>query len=183
MNPYTKEDAKREVGDSTDWIVGLEASIKKWEQRAEGDVLSYRRDSDCGLCFVTSNRGTFCSDCPCTMCLSMSEYEDEEILQILKNLRKEMTTIECNNCANFKPKEVPPFPNTLRTEDLEVGMLVENNHGSRHVILEEPGDKWFSLLFFRKGYVCKRQESLADNGCQPYPGGMWNRSNWLREVV
>ena len=87
---YTFEDAQREVGDSTDWSVGLEASIKKWEQRVEGDVNSYGRSTDCGLCLVAYNKAAPCADCPCAICGSLSDYSDEGVLQILKGLREEV---------------------------------------------------------------------------------------------
>ena len=88
-------------------------------------------------------------------------------------------------CANFKPKKSEsPFPNTLRTADLHKGMLVEDNLGEHMVIvelLEEPC-QWMKVFVFGNGYACEDIVSLADNGCQRYEGGGWNRRNWLREV-
>lgn len=95
---YTREDARIEVGTSTDWAIGLEASIKKWEQRAGGDTYSYSISEDCGLCFVADNRGlphACCTDCPCLICsLIDAYYSAEDILHYLRGLREEVRTDE-----------------------------------------------------------------------------------------
>lgn len=98
--PYTIEDARVEVGDSKDWPVGLEASIKKYEQRVAGNTGSYRKNQDCGLCIVADNRrllrfscpGCPCPGCPCTICKRLDVLNDEEILHYLENLREEVRT-------------------------------------------------------------------------------------------
>lgn len=54
--PYTFEDARAEVGKSTDWEMGRRASIKKWEQIAAGDEETYLRGDSCGMCFVVENQ-------------------------------------------------------------------------------------------------------------------------------
>lgn len=61
--PFTYEDAKRMVGDSTDWKIGLEASLKKWEQIEAGDSETYDIATRCGLCFVAYNRAESCLCC------------------------------------------------------------------------------------------------------------------------
>lgn len=83
--PYTRKDAVRKVGDSKDWSVGLEASIKKWEQIVGDDVDSYGRDELCGLCFVASNRKLICYGCPAQP-ICREDYSDEETLRALKKL-------------------------------------------------------------------------------------------------
>lgn len=90
--PYTRKDAEREVGTSTDWAIGLATSIKKWEQIVEGDVDSYDRDEFCGLCFVAANRGVVCHGCPSIPAcrLLFDEHSDKEILKALKKLWKEI---------------------------------------------------------------------------------------------
>jgi len=187
---YTLGDAKREVGNSTDLAIGLEASIKKWEQRVRGDLHSYTAYSACGLCFVrTNNRlaGPH-SDCPAyQFCQGPAPLLDNPpaMLQALKDLRKEVNKMgDCSKtCANFKVKKPgSPFPNTLRTADLYKGMLVEDSDGNRFIILEPLDNKWMKVLYFRRGYIGERRESFADNGCQPYSPLHWNQSRWLKEV-
>ena len=85
-------------------------------------------------------------------------------------------------CANFKPKNSPPFPDALRTADLKKGMLVVSNWNSRYVILEKPSNEWVKVLRFWTGYAQEDAISLADHGCEPDESGKWNPSNWLREV-
>ena len=90
--------------------------------------------------------------------------------------------MDCSKlCANFIPKREGPFPDTLRTKDLEKGMLVEDNHHSRYVILEL-GPKKMKVLSFHKGFVWETECYYSDRGCEPYSSGIWNQSNWLREV-
>lgn len=184
--PYTREDAKREVGNSKDWLVGLEASIKKWEQRVRGDVESYGRNKDCGLCFVADNRKLHCRDCPAyPFCCGISGQDGKEVLQALKNLRKELKKDCSKICANFKPKNESPFPEGLKTEDLKVGMVVRKGNvtGSIYTILEHPGEKSVRVLGVREGHKpTETWLSLPDNGCQPYQNGVWDLCSWLRKV-
>lgn len=118
--PYTRKDAIREVGDSMDWLVGLEASIKKFEQRVGGNVDSYSRHDHCGLCIVLHNKHLSCPgpDCPArSICRSsLGGQSDKETLQALKNLRKELKMDCSKRCANFEPKNESPFPEGLKTE-------------------------------------------------------------------
>lgn len=90
-------------------------------------------------------------------------------------------------CANFKPKQETPFPQGLRTADLEVGMVVtcgNRKNGFIYTILEKPGDKWLKVLSACPGFVPRETEiSLADHSCQPYEDGTWNHTNWLRKVI
>ncbi len=181
---YTEEDAKREVGNSTDWNVGLEASIKKWRQIVAGD-LSYGLKVDCGICFVKDNRGGDYLDCSCCPARAICgiDCNAKTKLQLLIDLRKEVNQMDCSKtCANFKTRDKSPFPGTLRTADLEKGMLVANNRGGRYVILELLDDHWMRVFKFCKGYAYEYKESLGDNGCQPYLSGKWNAINWLIEV-
>jgi len=95
---------------------------------------------------------------------------------------KEVKEMDCSKlCANFKPKSKPPFPNTLRTADLHKGMLVEDNRGSRYVIMELGNEK-MKVLTFHKGFVWETERYYSDSGCQPYRSGKWNETNWLHEV-
>ena len=86
----------------------------------------------------------------------------------------------CYDCVNYKAKG-SPFPGTLRTEDLEVGMLVVDNCGSRYVILGLGPEKMKGLSFHR-GFVWETERYYPDSGCQPYSSGKWSSSNWLKEV-
>lgn len=60
---YTEEDAIAEVGDSTDMLLGLRTSIKKWEQICRGDENSYGVSTNCGVCMVLENMGKSCEYC------------------------------------------------------------------------------------------------------------------------
>lgn len=99
-----------------------------------------------------------------------------------------MNEMDCSKyCANFKPKkQEPPFPQGLRTADLGVGMVVTQGNrdgGAIYAILESPGGKWLRVLRAYPGSTPRETKiSLGDMGCQPYEGGAWNRSHWLREV-
>lgn len=143
------------------------------------------RGVTCGLCLVAKNRNASCSSCPAKSICGDSFTIDspEATLQALKNIRKEFDPMDCSKlCANFKPKNESPFPEGLKTEDLRVGTLAENNYGARYVILELLNDRWMKVLLFGGGTVFEHETSFADNGCQPYEDGTWNQSNWLREV-
>lgn len=52
---YTVEDAKREIGPSTDWLLGLGVAIKKWEQIVGGNLGDYDIADCCGLCYIAMN--------------------------------------------------------------------------------------------------------------------------------
>jgi len=73
------------IGDSTDWPIGLRASIEKWEQE---DVHAYGRNTKCGLCMVVSNRGVSCYDCPADHICGKGYIDDslsaETVLQMLQ---------------------------------------------------------------------------------------------------
>ena len=81
---YTKEDAQREVGDSKDWLIGFDASIKKWEQRAKGNI-AYGGAESCGLCFVSRNRKVNCETCPLCFCIGLIHRDAQIVLQYLKD--------------------------------------------------------------------------------------------------
>ena len=65
---FTYNDAEEMVGDSTDYRVGMQASILKWEQiiREEyaGEDLQYGRSTECGLCLIANNLRAKCVECP-----------------------------------------------------------------------------------------------------------------------
>ena len=94
--------------------------------------------------------------------------------------------MDCSKvCANFKPRNESPFPEGLKTEDLNVGMVVRkgNVDGSIYTILEQPGDMWVQVLRAGSRHPPKETKiGLAHEGCQPYGSGAWNERNWLREV-
>lgn len=188
--PYIGEDARLDVGNSTDWLVGIESAIKKWKQRAV-NVTSYLRTEPCGICFVARNRGVTCSDCIAhTICRKIdSGASPKVILRLLEDLKREevkkMDEKMCSEfCADFKPK--PPFPQGLRTADLKRGMVVTNGDGRTgfiYTILEAPSPKWVKVLRALAGHTPLEQKiSLGDHGCQPYASGVWNQYSWLREV-
>lgn len=204
---YIQEDAIREVGNSTDWLVGLEASIKKYEQRVAGDVGSYQKTERCGLCFVAGNRGIDRSTC--THCLASSICAggvftidtSEEILQALKKLRKELDPMDCKDkCANYKPIEVKrptDHPNRIFAEDLRVGMVIRR-HGTGYqrrlvVILDESARRFYHLrhgnfvpsLQLLAGYEPEcRDLALAPSGLKPYDSdGSWDKGAWCEEVT
>jgi len=60
---YEIHDMEREVGNSKDWLVGLRASIKKWEQIVAGDGESYYKTQRCGLCQVDNMYNAGCRHC------------------------------------------------------------------------------------------------------------------------
>ncbi len=69
---YTKAEAKLEIGDSTDLLLGFDVSIRKWKQRTNGELEAYRAGEGCGLCMIIDNRRGFCSsDCPISPCQSL----------------------------------------------------------------------------------------------------------------
>ena len=82
---YTKAEAKLEVGDSTDWIVGFDVSIKKWEQRASGELKAYDIGDSCGLCMVVDNKHGLCDSCPIDPCRNIIWGDAKDVLQYLKN--------------------------------------------------------------------------------------------------
>lgn len=89
--PYTFEDAKAEVGESADWELGRQASIKKWEQIAAGDEDTYPQPFNCGLCFVCGNREIdLCKDCPahpvCDLFTPLRFADPQEVIDALKQL-------------------------------------------------------------------------------------------------
>ena len=95
--------------------------------------------------------------------------------------------MDCSkSCANFVPKTTEsPFTQGLRTSDLEVGMVVTegNRKGSIYTILEEPSGEWLKVLSAYRGDKPREKViSLTDRSCQPYENGVWNKTNWLREV-
>ena len=91
--PFTYADARELVGDSTDWTVGLCASLEKWEQIADGDEDTYSRGSLCGLCVVAENRGVSCNSCPalhvCDAEPGCCDGDAEAILQMLEEIALE----------------------------------------------------------------------------------------------
>jgi len=81
----------------------------------------------------------------------------------------------------------PPFPQGLRTRDLKVGMVVRKGNigkgGYIYTIIESPGSEKVKVLRACPGYIPKEDTFyLGDHGCQPYKSGVWNKTNWLREV-
>ena len=89
---FTDSDAKQVVGDSTDWAVGLAASLRKWEQIVEeeraGEDTTYGRNRCCGLCFVTNNSRLGCKDCPaCQICMEIEDgLLSVEVLELLQEI-------------------------------------------------------------------------------------------------
>lgn len=101
MSTYTSEDAKREVGNSTDWAVGFKASLKKWEKIASGEITEEEYESGeygefCGFCFVDENlcegKGTWiesCNPCPAhPLCRKRSDLSPKMIRHRLRQLGK-----------------------------------------------------------------------------------------------
>ncbi len=88
--PFTYSDAREKVGNSIDWTVGKEASIRKWEQIVSGDKDSYPRGASCGLCMVTENRGVSCKSCPATLVCGCgyisSNLDAGAVLQMLQEI-------------------------------------------------------------------------------------------------
>ena len=84
--PFMWQDADDMVGLSTNWKVGLEASLLKWEQLATGDDSSDTH-AGCGLCFVKRNRDCYCEDCPAQeVCDRIDGATPQEILDMLHAL-------------------------------------------------------------------------------------------------
>lgn len=70
--------------------------------------------------------------------------------------------MDCSKrCANFKPKNESPFPEGLKTEDVNVGMVVRKGNvtGSIYTILEQPGDVWVWVLRAGSGHTPKKPKS------------------------
>ncbi len=89
--------------------------------------------------------------------------------------------VNCETCENYVPKRNPPFDG-LKTHELRIGMLIEDNYGGRLVIKGLPKGRWFKVFKFGRGYAYETLESLGDNGCRPYDDGRWNSTNWIKEV-
>ncbi len=80
---FTARDAFNMVDRSTDWKVGLEAFLLKWEQLREGDY-SYGFHARCGFCFVKDNRKVDCVDCPSlSICDCLGGATPQEVLDML----------------------------------------------------------------------------------------------------
>lgn len=107
IKPYTCFDAKEEAGTSIDWLDGLRASIKKWEQIVEGNTEAYHAGQVCGICLVAYNiAGGYkesCQECYqvfpvlrhlCAGGGSISEAEPEEVLAYLKERLEQLENEE-----------------------------------------------------------------------------------------
>ena len=87
--PYTKQQAMEEVGNSCDWEDARKASLKKWKQIMSGDEGSYSRGASCGYCYVADNRCHGCGLCPAThICDSLITglSDPADIIQAIKDL-------------------------------------------------------------------------------------------------
>jgi len=99
-----------------------------------------------------------------------------------------------NYTLKIKPLDPkPPIPSyscRLLTADLKVGMVVRNgkaDDGCIYTVLGPPcflpTEGWLKVLAAFPGIVpLETNISLGDFGCQPYRSGVWNTTNWLREV-
>ena len=88
--PYTLEQAKLDIGTSTDWEDARIPTERKWQQIVDGDEKSYLPDAPCGYCIVKSNLGYTCEDCLAIMvCSGLSDRPPAETLQMLRDLRHE----------------------------------------------------------------------------------------------
>ena len=96
---FTYNDAEEMVGDSTDYRVGMRASILKWEQIIReddaGEKRQYRKSAQCGLCFVTNNLNlsSGCAGCPAyDLCGSI--HDDTDPAWVLEQLRRIESELE-----------------------------------------------------------------------------------------
>jgi len=101
MNHYTFDDAKKEVGNRTDWAIAREVTVKKWEEIAKSENEYYWRLRECGFCFVARNREPSCNlgregscrkICPAAeICYGVGEkgtaMSPEDVVSKLKALR------------------------------------------------------------------------------------------------
>lgn len=107
IKPYTHFDAVEEVGPSVDWLDGLRASVKKWEQIVEGDTETYRVGQVCGICLVAYNIvGDYKESCQeCYQVFPMLRYlcgdgtrigkvRSEEVLTYLKERLEQLVNEE-----------------------------------------------------------------------------------------
>lgn len=89
---YTKAEAKLEVGDSTDLLLGFDVSIKKWKQRTNGKLEAYHVGEGCGLCMIVDNRHGLCNSCPIDPCHEIIWGDAKDVLQYLKNEKEKYET-------------------------------------------------------------------------------------------
>ena len=86
---FVYSDARTMVDLSTDWAIGLEASIRKWKQVVNGEKC-YSRNTRCGLCMVATNRNVDCEDCPayhiCGGGYVRDDVNAESVLQMLQEI-------------------------------------------------------------------------------------------------
>ena len=95
---FTYYDAEEMVGGSTDYLVGIRASILKWEQiiREEdaGEGLQYSKSAPCGLCFVVNNLNLSnrCDGCPTyDLCREINDGTDPKwVLDQLRRIESEL---------------------------------------------------------------------------------------------
>ena len=85
---YTIQDAREEIGNSLDWELARQASLKKWRQIASGDEETYRPRANCGYCFVRSNRfggADRCLNCPASyICWQVESWRPARIIEAIE---------------------------------------------------------------------------------------------------
>ena len=105
---YTVDDARKEIGLSKDWLLGLEVSIKKWEQIVGGNLGDYDIADCCGLCYIAMNHEDIrmCQTCKDAfpamkhLCDRGNYVEDIEPKRMLAYMRSSLTRLR-------KKKEPP----------------------------------------------------------------------------
>ncbi len=98
--------------------------------------------------------------------------------------------MNCKMCKNCEPKiQKPPFDG-VKTDELEVGMVLKGYHQGQPlssgfiITAEKPDLEKVKIISILKGSKPHGKEIfLADYGCQPYENGSWNLSNCIREVT
>ena len=87
---YTIHNAREEIGNSLNWELARQVSLKKWRQIASGDEETYKPRADCGYCFVASNSfGTTdrCLDCPANhICWEIEVWSPTQIIETIEDL-------------------------------------------------------------------------------------------------
>lgn len=96
-----------------------------------------------------------------------------------------MNPQQCSEfCANFKPKS--PFPQGLKTSDLDIGMVItggDQDSGVFYVVLDLSSKITLKVLRVRRGDKPRNTLiDLAHYGCQPYSDGKWHPTRWLRRA-
>lgn len=100
MKHYTLYDAKKEIGNSTDYELARKVSIKKWKEIIKYGEGYYYITQDCGYCLVRENEDIragsatnsrmLCLFCPASKICNMvrKEMTRTEMKEVLKKLRR-----------------------------------------------------------------------------------------------